>query len=264
MRKRMKLLFNAVRYTRLRFLFAGIAAFALGSAVYTLISYIGMENVEISEAYASLGAMETEGVTEVTARLDGFMSQGDKQRIVRFVASGLGITTDDEPEYTEDEEGSRAVLVFRNSHSTTTLCLASLNDDTCAAGQRHYLLARINIKADENYDVIYYRERLREIFTELEGTVQDTSLLLSGSLDGRMTNEEKNDTVEKVCDRLGGKIVLESKTDDVYTIYLYTSAIEDYVEAGGERINVQVVIKYDRAGEKTLVSIATPIMNSDW
>ena len=75
---------------------------------------------------------------------------------------------------------------------------------------------------------------------------------------------QKNMIADKLIESADGKILTESRQDDLFTVYAYTEHINDYILSGSMKTNLNVIISYDEINDTTEVCMATPLMNEDY
>lgn len=116
----------------------------------------------------------------------------------------------------------------------------------------------------QNTECLYdYKELVRNIFAA-EGIKGNVSVYLEGRIRGALNYEERSYLADRMIKKLDGKIVTESRDNDIFTIYAYTSNIEEYIKSVGRKINVNVTSSYDEAANETVIYLATPINNLDY
>ena len=123
---------------------------------------------------------------------------------------------------------------------------------------------RIMVDLKQNTECLYdYKELVRNIFAA-EGIKGNVSIYLEGRIRGALNYEERSYLADRMIKKLDGKIVTESRDNDIFTIYAYTSNIEEYIKSVGRKINVNVTSSYDEAANETVIYLATPINNLDY
>ena len=130
----------------------------------------------------------------------------------------------------------------------------------------HYIVVRLTIFEDMDSDILAYQERLENLLEELDikQKSMNTTLQFSGSYAGDLSLDEKNKIADEMIGNLEGKVVFESRENDLYTIYAYTGSIPEYITVDHNKINIQVAMSYDQSTDTTKVYLATPIISGDW
>ena len=166
-------------------------------------------------------------------------------------------------------------FVRKAKKANTTIKVISLLDNpvTDAFAQveesreaMHYIVVRLTIFEDMDSDILAYQERLENLLEELDikQKSMNTTLQFSGSYAGDLSLDEKNKIADEMIGNLEGKVVFESRENDLYTIYAYTGSIPEYITVDHNKINIQVAMSYDQSTDTTKVYLATPIISGDW
>jgi len=77
--------------------------------------------------------------------------------------------------------------------------------------------------------------------------------------DGEIPLSEKDSLTDSLLSELYAQPVYENRQNNYYTVYAYTGAVEDYITVERNKINVQVLIDYDRNRDCTEVVLASPL-----
>lgn len=86
----------------------------------------------------------------------------------------------------------------------------------------------------------------------------------SGEYQGQLSEQEKEQKTRKMLAVLKAETVNENISGDSKNIYGYTEFLEEYLVVNKKRINVNLVITYDEARDKTKLYLAAPIYNQDY
>ena len=87
-----------------------------------------------------------------------------------------------------------------------------------------------------------------------------------GTVEGRLSAEERAKVAHNIFREFGGEEVLDSDVDnpDYYVAYGYTSGVEQYKRVNNKKININVAMSYDEQENKTRIIVGTPLINSDF
>ena len=96
----------------------------------------------------------------------------------------------------------------------------------------------------QNTECLYdYKELVRNIFAA-EGIKGNVSVYLEGRIRGALNYEERSYLADRMIKKLDGKIVTESRDNDIFTIYAYTSNIEGYIKSVGRKIKGTTIRRF--------------------
>ena len=75
---------------------------------------------------------------------------------------------------------------------------------------------------------------------------------------------ERNKLADELLSELSAKVVAENRDADMFTIYGYSQGIKDYLEIGGNRINVNIAMNYDEINNTTNIFLSSPINSGSY
>ncbi|WP_310604404.1 YwmB family TATA-box binding protein [Anaerosporobacter sp.] len=192
-----------------------------------------------------------------------FMSEEDEKNLLQYMSSEIGLT--EECKITREED-SDTILTKKESDQATTVIKLIRNREKTKQGTyvvRRYLIVDITIKEDVN-SILVYKKKTEKIIAKLDATTSESQVTFTGTYDGKLTIEERNNIANQFVRDLQANIVVEQRGDELYTIYAYTGLINDYVKSEGNKINVNIAFTYNEKKNKTNLYVATPILNQDY
>ena len=104
---------------------------------------------------------------------------------------------------------------------------------------------------------------MRNAFDDMKVSA-DVTLSLKGCVEGAWSNSEKNHICEDIIEKLDGKIVIGSRSNELYSVYAYTEKISDYVLSGTTRSNINIAITYDSDKDVTWIYMETPVISENY
>ncbi len=241
-----------------------------------LVRKVFARETGITQAFVNTDSGLVESTLEVTAAYGkDTLTEAEKKNLISYIAKGLGIKTEEEVDVTSNESRIEMTFVRKAKKANTTIKVISLLDNpvTDAFAQveesreaMHYIVVRLTIFEDMDSDILAYQERLENLLEELDikQKSMNTTLQFSGSYAGDLSLDEKNKIADEMIGNLEGKVVFESRENDLYTIYAYTGSIPEYITVDHNKINIQVAMSYDQSTDTTKVYLATPIISGDW
>ncbi|HCJ07478.1 MAG TPA: hypothetical protein DHV96_03655 [Lachnospiraceae bacterium] len=54
------------------------------------------------------------------------------------------------------------------------------------------------------------------------------------------------------------------KENDIYTVYGYTRLEDRYLMLNKQKVNIQIVMRYDKTKDQTYLKVGVPIVNSSY
>ena len=110
-----------------------------------------------------------------------------------------------------------------------------------------------------------------DIYTILRNTLDkyssdlDINTCISGEYTKKLQNEKYNDILENILYNMNAKEIDRVEEDNFISITAYSKILnENYLEYLGNKINLNIGIRYSENDEKTLIYIATPIIKLDY
>lgn len=228
------------------------------------------KEADIVTAFASGDYISTVGTISAYANLGKeYMSDEEKKNIINKIASSIGIEGQIEIETVRDEKSENESVISssfsrKSSNAVTDISIVTIEhkqqDNTINMEQ--YILADISIN-NSLESTVYYDEKLQNAFEDMDISA-DVTLSLNGCVEGALSNSEKNRLCEDIIDKLDGKLVIGSRSDELYSVYAYTEKISDYVLNGTTKSNINIAITYDSDKDVTWIYMATPIIGESY
>ena len=243
-----------------RALYAAIILWVVGSGVYLA----GMERVHsVSISTAFTDSADERQWCELDTYIEGYgkfgvcyLTQEEKEKLVKNIASALGITSSYGLATVYEEEVNTTVLSKNSVNGSVTIKAITQEPQT------QYVY--VNITVYNNIDcAVSYRELVEGMFDAM-GIQGNVNMNLVGSLEGALNSTEKNELADGLLDRLGAKVVTENRDNDIFTIYAYSKGAGSYITIGGNKINMNIAIGYDEEQDRTKVYLASPINSLDY
>lgn len=266
-----------------RALYAAIILWVVGSGVYLA----GMERVHsVSISTAFTDSADERQWCELDTYIEGYgkfgvcyLTQEEKEKLVKNIASALGITSSYGLATVYEEEVNTTVLSKNSVNGSVTIKAITQEqqgtdntatedeqayDSTTESGLAANQYVYVNITVNNDMDCASsYRELVEGVFDAM-GIQGNVNMNLVGSLEGALNSTEKNELADGLLDRLGAKVVTENRDNDIFTIYAYSKGAGSYITIGGNKINMNIAIGYDEEQDRTKVYLASPINSLDY
>ncbi len=239
---------------RKRWLIALFILWAL--AVGQLVQGHTEEEQRIVEVFAQVGGEEQTSRVEYFGICEREIEEAaDRERMLRGLAEGLGITEGVEITSADTEGRETCTLRKMGEHGDTELSLvtAEVDGEPC-----QYLTAQIHMDGGME-DALAYRERL-EALTKDDIKVGRSSADMEGSYPRRLSLEERNRIADELLGQLDAAVVEENRTENLYEIYAYTPWFTDYRLQDGAAVNVTIAMDYSESESTTNIPVAVPVL----
>lgn len=193
-----------------------------------------------------------------------YLEEEDREKVIKEIASKLGIEEPYEITTEETDTGKKTVLEKNASSVTTVISLVTVESQVSKIimSQKQYITVDMEI-SNSLESGVYYRDIIESIYEDMDLSA-DVYLYLKGNINGDISSSEKNSIADHIIESLNGDIVTERRSSDLFNVYAYSENIEDYVVYGSTRTNINIVISYNDITGMTEVYMATPIMNDDY
>ena len=238
-----------------------IAAVWLLVILKMLIGVLFEKNTSLVSAFSVTNPVFSSATVEVTARFpEDYLDSFDKRQMLGKIAKEIGLTIEGEPEVISTKQRQEVSYEKRARAATTNLRILSLAEENGRETEmKHYLYARITL-TESAESILLYKERLEEIFAGLKGCDISTTVQLVGEYSGYLTKDRKDAVTERVLSALNARVVYDYREDDLYTVYAYTAALDNYITVENKKINVHLAMSQDEEKYKTILYLATPIL----
>ncbi len=262
---------------KMRFLLSIVILLWIAVGAQIIANRLFSREGNILSAFVTTNSGLMESTLEVTAEYGNqYLTVEDKNSLISYIATGLGVKTDSEFRTYENENRQEVVFTKQAARAQTTIKVVTLkNTETMDAfkqnlekkvGITQYVMVRIVIYEDANNDILKFKNTVEEIYKNLNITENQISetLQLCGAFAGNLLLDTKNKMADKMIDSLEGVVVYENREDELYTVYAYTGLLREYITVNESKINIQVAMTYDEANNYTKIYLATPIISGDW
>lgn len=93
------------------------------------------------------------------------------------------------------------------------------------------------------------------------GAECEITVTYTGDVEGRLSESEMKSFSKGFLEDLSAKEVSCAYTEGNFDLYAYSESEEEYIVSNGERINVNIVMTYDEAQDKTKLYLCSPVIN---
>lgn len=250
---------------RMRLLWILIAAVWIFVIVKVLAGALFEKNTSLVSAFAVTDPGLVKATVEVTARYpEEYLDSFDKKQMIRQLADEIHLELTGEPEIMVTENRQELTFYKEARAADTELKIISLTEEAEEGPvTKHYIYARISLK-ESTEAVLTYKELLEETMRSLKGADISTTIQLEGEYEGYLTLERRNDITDRILDALDAKAVYEHREADLYTVYAYTAALDNYITVEGKKINLHIAMSQEEENYRTILYLASPILPDTW
>ncbi len=244
--------------------------------VVVLLGVVILVQLIINRSYQDEGklvkAFESTKATPVRGKLqvvgcfgDKYMTTEDKENLIDHVSNRLGIT---DPLVKKTVEGETTISVTAKAEgpsSETDIEAISITTEEKEKIRKttQYLYVTIDLY-DGMDSVIGYKEIIEDTFDEVGLSNIDSSMLLTGMYQGKLTLLEKDRLTDDIMSQLQAEVIVENRSEVLYTVYGYSHNIVTSLEIDGKEVNVNVAFSYDETKDETTLYLASPVVNEDY
>ncbi|MBH1940717.1 YwmB family TATA-box binding protein [Mobilitalea sibirica] len=267
--KKLKYIYDLVKQTlslkRTKFTLYIAVVLWLAFATQIIVNRVFHESFQITQAFVKTNAIGQQSSIEIIAECkNDFLSEEDKKLIIHKIADSIGLTID--KDISVSREGARSEYSFEKQakSANTMIKIVSLEQkQEDAIKINHYIVVRLSIlRGMQSID--QYKTVLNKTLDSVGIDQKQVTLQYEGSLNGRLTLNEKDRIANLLVEELKGDIAIKYDEEDLYTVYGYTGLINEFVTSTGSKVNIHIAITYDEKEDKTKVLLATPIINQSW
>ncbi|TCK87895.1 TATA-box binding protein [Natranaerovirga hydrolytica] len=191
---------------------------------------------------------------------NNYMSRENKVEVLNDIAKEISL----EPEYEYNivNEGSfqEAQLIKQSKNARTSIKIVSMERELEGNLKEVENFLIVDIKFMNNiHSALHYKELLTNLFNEKALDMQVTMHFV-GEHDGFLSEEKKESISNDLLKAINAREQERFVTNEIYSIYGYTSTIKDYILSNNKRINVDIAITYNEEEDKSILYIATPLI----
>lgn len=253
------------------YLYKRIAIY-IGVALWliTLVNIIWNDNKATLPVNNIVTAFNKASLMEMSASIEGFgeygvlyLGQDAKDAILKDIATKIGINNYS-IETTREDDNSTTTLSQTGQNGEVICKLVTVEtvaeQNVIQAKQYVYINVLLNNSVQSAFS---YEKIVKDIVKNLK---IDTTVTvnLKGSVKGKLDMALKDSIADSFIKSLDVDVVAQNKTDDLYTIYGYTSNVDEYITVSSNKINVNIMMNYNEQKDETNVYISTPISSEDY
>lgn len=194
-----------------------------------------------------------------------YLTEEDKETMIKFVAGKIGLEADTPIEKAQGTKTLTYTLQKKGTYADSNIEFISVDTEnkSKAMETKQYLMVTLTIYEQLN-NILNYKNMVEDALDELQLDSYDTAIFFEGCYDGQLSLEKRNEIVEEVMQQLQGRIVIDHRADELFTVYCYTPLVEEYIVSNGEKVNINLAFHYNEEANQTRVYMASPILNEEY
>ncbi len=115
----------------------------------------------------------------------------------------------------------------------------------------------------EYTSIILLQEKINRIVKKF-GDSPRISTCLIGWLDGKLMDGESESMLKSAFLAIDGVIVDQLQQEQYVSVTGFSSAMQDYLQVGGIKININIAIRYSQYDNRTYVIVGSPIITREY
>ena len=253
-----------------RRILASVISFVLLFAIFLtqlFVRYNMKSKVEISEVFLGSNVMNSKSSLEIAGEYKTkTLTEKEKEKILRTVADEIGLEfSKEEIKETVIGHATQVLIDKKSDVASTKLQLVSvnINEEGEIPVVNNYVMVHLEMY-DHIDSIMSYKLMIEDAFDKLDISNDDSYVQFTGSYLGKLTLEHRNEIADQMIRKLKARVTYENRVEDFYTIYAYTGGVKDYINVGDSKVNIQVAMNYNEVQDKTVVYLATPILNGSY
>lgn len=226
--------------------------------------FVNYREQEKSKQVVTAFSVMDEVITGETIKGYGYFGTMDisdemKKSMLENMALKIGITDGYTFSKGNGADFEKMILTKEGKYATTTCQVISLLD---GEQPEQYILVQVQTTAEVDGAIQLY-ERVKRLFREIEVSSQ-VSMEVEMEQQGNLWEENGDSYVDRIFALLGAKEIDRIEENEIYTVYGYSKAEDNYLTLQGEKVNVQLVMSYDEIEDKTYIKMGVPMVNSSY
>lgn len=234
----------------------------IGALTQVLVNSFFMKEDRIMEAFANTYTNIMESRLELTADCgDQSLTLEKKREMIREVADAIGLS---EYQLVEKTGDNASITLGQQSgkNAKVSIKIVTLSKEVSQNTQQ-YIMVYLDL-FDKPESILQYKEILESTMRTFQVKEQQTILRFRRDCEGELTEEEKEKEVEEILEYLEARTVEKYSEKAVLNVYAYTGLLKEYLTVNNNRVNINVAVTYDEIEDRTIIYLATPILNEDY
>lgn len=223
--------------------------------IQAIVNITAKNDYKLIEAFEASNSIPMDGKVIVSGSLgEQTLDEKTKKNLLVDLAKQTGLTKGYSVDTVREDDVETMTLRKENGEEGVWFRISSSDNS-------NYLTTEVAIENAK--EILILKEQLETILKR-NGIKTESSLYVHGDFKKLLNRKEKNQIEETLFSILEAKVVLDYKDEYSDTIYGYSSLLSDYYERDGKKINIQMVLNYNAASERTQLYLAVPFYNESY
>jgi hypothetical protein len=234
--------------------------------MFTMIKYVpALSQDPLSSAMEATGAHLQEYSINAWVKLpDPHLNDQQLQNIVEQVMNQLDVDENNYEIVQQQRNKHRIVqaeAIRPGYHAVAIAQVVPAKEN--GAEEEAYLVVNLESIIGEPISIISLQEKMNRIIKKI-GDSPRISTCLIGWLDGKLMDGESQDLLKSAFSAIDGVIVDKLVQDQYVSVTGFSSAITDYLQVGGKKMNINMAVRYSQYDNRTYVIIGSPIITREY
>jgi len=241
----------------------------IGCLLLVLFATIGYAPAASSEplpaAMKATGAQLEEYSINAWVKLpQDHYSDEELQKVVVQVMEQLAMDSKNDEMIHQQKNKNRIVKAERIRSGDHVVVMAQVvPNQKNSAREEAYLVINMESLTKEYTSIILLQEKINRIVKKF-GDSPRISTCLIGWLDGKLMDGESESMLKSAFLAIDGAIVDQLQQEQYVSVTGFSSAIQEYLQVGGKKININIAIRYSQYDNRTYVIVGSPIITREY
>ncbi|WP_372998680.1 YwmB family TATA-box binding protein [Lutispora sp.] len=159
-------------------------------------------------------------------------------------------------EFETHEDMNKGILSIKEDGSKYTITIESFRNKD--QGEKTYL-SLIVVFNGFYKNLFEHRNYMEEFYAKVDLPIE-LDIVVIGNFAGKVTKELAESTINKLLNTIDANEVESIKNQELISISAYSRKIDDFITSNGNKINVQIGMRYSQYYDKTYIWIGSPII----
>jgi hypothetical protein len=185
------------------------------------------------------------------------------QKIVENAMEQMGIGIEDYRVVHQQRGTHRTVQAESVNRDFHVTAIAKVIPNEQNADLETYLVVNIESELETPPSISEMQEKINKIIQK-NGGYPKISTCLMGWLDGKLRAGERNEILQKAFMVVDGAISDKLELEQFVSCTGFSSRIEDWVQVGDKKVNINMAMRYSQYDNRTYVLIGSPIITREY
>lgn len=159
-------------------------------------------------------------------------------------------------EFEPQENMNKGILSINKNGSKYTITIESFKnkDDE----EKTYLSFVAVFKG--SYEDLYHNKSYMEEYFASIGLPIELDMVVIGSIPGKVSKEIAESTISSTLNAVGAYEIESIRNEELMSVSAYSRKIDDYIISKGNKINIQIGMRYSQYYDKTFIWVGSPVI----